>query len=174
MMRTVASLSGGSGIIRKSPRDTYSYSNGTSWERSVDGRTKQNKMRMRPADLRVETIFPPQEYSPEHVDFNKIENRPCIVKSIHRLIFDETIRCRYSRNRGSGCPWGRLKAIEGCTCIYQRINVMLSWETSRLMEKVSKKGSRSRLIDQALKHFIDSIGRRDLRKRIKEGASVRA
>ncbi len=58
--------------------------------------------------------------------------------------------------------------------MYQRINITLPKETIRLMDRVSKKGNRSRLIDDAVKHFIESIGRTNLKKRLKEGAAARA
>ena len=58
--------------------------------------------------------------------------------------------------------------------MHQRINVTLPKETVKLMDRVSKKGDRSRLINEAVKHFIEYVGLINLRKRLKEGASSRA
>jgi CopG family transcriptional regulator/antitoxin EndoAI len=58
--------------------------------------------------------------------------------------------------------------------MYQRINVTLPKQTIKLIDRVSKKGNRSRLIDEAVKHFIASVSRANLEKRLKEGALIRA
>ena len=58
--------------------------------------------------------------------------------------------------------------------MYQRINVTLPKQTVKLIDRVSKKGNRSRLIDEAVKHFIATVSRANLQKRIKEGALARA
>jgi metal-responsive CopG/Arc/MetJ family transcriptional regulator len=60
------------------------------------------------------------------------------------------------------------------TSMHQRINVTLPKETIKLMDRVSKKGDRSRLINEAVRHFIETVGLTNLRKRLKEGASARA
>jgi CopG family transcriptional regulator/antitoxin EndoAI len=56
------------------------------------------------------------------------------------------------------------------TAVNQRINVSLPEETLRLLDRVAGKGDRSRLIDEAVRYYIDEKGRRELRKRLKEGA----
>ena len=56
----------------------------------------------------------------------------------------------------------------------QRINVSLPEETLRLLDRVAGKGDRSRLIDQAVRYYIDQKGRRELKKRLQEGAIRRA
>jgi CopG family transcriptional regulator / antitoxin EndoAI len=56
----------------------------------------------------------------------------------------------------------------------RRINVMLPEETVRLIDRVSEKGNRSRLIDEAIKRYVAEIGRAKLRKLLKEGALRRA
>ena len=56
----------------------------------------------------------------------------------------------------------------------QRINVSLPEETLRLLDRVAGKGDRSRLIDQAVRYYIDQQGRSELKKRLKEGAIRRA
>ena len=56
----------------------------------------------------------------------------------------------------------------------QRINVSLPEETLRLLDRVAGKGDRSRLIDQAVRYYIDQQGRSKLKKRLQEGAIRRA
>jgi CopG family transcriptional regulator / antitoxin EndoAI len=60
------------------------------------------------------------------------------------------------------------------TAVNQRINVSLPEETLRLLDRVAGKGDRSRFIDQAVRYYIDDKGRKDLKKRLKEGAQRRA
>ncbi len=57
---------------------------------------------------------------------------------------------------------------------YRRINISLPEETYQLLGQASKKGNRSRLIDQAVRHYVGSLGRTKLRAAIKEGAIKRA
>ena len=56
----------------------------------------------------------------------------------------------------------------------KRLNIMLPEETIQMIDRVTAKGGRSRLIDQAVKHYIHSFGRKTLRRRLKEGAELRA
>lgn len=58
--------------------------------------------------------------------------------------------------------------------MHRRINVTLPEETIKLMERVSRKGSRSRLVDLAIKRYVAETGRANLRKKLKEGALRRA
>ena len=58
--------------------------------------------------------------------------------------------------------------------MHQRINVSLPEETLRLLDRVAGKGDRSRFIDEAVRYYIDEQGRRELKKRLKEGAIRRA
>jgi len=55
-----------------------------------------------------------------------------------------------------------------------RINVTLPEETLRLIDHVSEKGERSRLINEAVKHYIQETGRANLRELLKKGAQHRA
>jgi CopG family transcriptional regulator/antitoxin EndoAI len=55
------------------------------------------------------------------------------------------------------------------SAMHLRINVTLPEETVRLLDRVSPKGGRSRLIDRALRHFIQTTGRRRLRERLMKG-----
>jgi CopG family transcriptional regulator/antitoxin EndoAI len=52
----------------------------------------------------------------------------------------------------------------------KRINITLPEETVRLLDRVARKGSRSRLIDRAVRRYVAEVGRANLRKRLKEGA----
>lgn len=56
----------------------------------------------------------------------------------------------------------------------KRINVMLPEETLRLLAKVASKGERSRLIDAAVRHYVGTKGRKNLKKLLQEGAAMRA
>lgn len=58
--------------------------------------------------------------------------------------------------------------------MHQRLNITLPEDTVRLLDRVASKGDRSRLIAEAVKHYIESVGRANLRKRLKEGATRRA
>jgi CopG family transcriptional regulator/antitoxin EndoAI len=54
--------------------------------------------------------------------------------------------------------------------MHKRINISLPEETIRLMDRVADKGDRSRLIDRAVRHYVESVGRENLRRQMKEGA----
>lgn len=56
----------------------------------------------------------------------------------------------------------------------KRLNITLPEQTVRLMDRVAGKGQRSRLITQAVHRYIEEKGRASLRKRLEEGARVRA
>ena len=56
----------------------------------------------------------------------------------------------------------------------RRINITLPGETIRLMDRVSSKGDRSRLIDTAVKRYVSQLRRAKLKKQLKEGALRRA
>ncbi len=58
--------------------------------------------------------------------------------------------------------------------MHRRINITLPEETVRLIDRVSKKGDRSRLIDKAVKRYVSDARRATLRKRLKQGALRRA
>lgn len=52
----------------------------------------------------------------------------------------------------------------------KRINISLPEEVVRVIDRVAKKGERSRFISQAVRYYVDDFGRANLRKRLKEGA----
>ena len=58
--------------------------------------------------------------------------------------------------------------------MHKRINVTLPEATVKLIDGVAKKGDRSRFINQAVKHYVEDVGRDNLRRRLKDGAIARA
>lgn len=54
--------------------------------------------------------------------------------------------------------------------MHRRINITLPEETVDWLDRVAHRGERSHLIDQAIRHFGESLGRAQLRKRLKESA----
>jgi CopG family transcriptional regulator / antitoxin EndoAI len=62
----------------------------------------------------------------------------------------------------------------GLTTMHRRINITLPEETLALIDRVAKLGDRSRFIDEAVKHYVQEVGRGKLRKQLQEGALRRA
>ncbi len=60
------------------------------------------------------------------------------------------------------------------TKVHQRINITLPSETLGLLDRLAEKGERSRLIDEAVRFYVQEIGRAKLRKQLKAGAVERA
>jgi CopG family transcriptional regulator/antitoxin EndoAI len=56
----------------------------------------------------------------------------------------------------------------------KRINVILPEETLSMLDRVAEKGERSRVIDLALKFYIEKKGRSNLKARLKEGYRARS
>ena len=56
----------------------------------------------------------------------------------------------------------------------KRINISLPVETLRLLDRVSPRGHRSRLIDDAVRHYVKEKGRRMLMQQLAAGAKARA
>jgi transposase len=56
----------------------------------------------------------------------------------------------------------------------KRINISLPEETIALIDRMIEHGDRSRLIDEAVRRYIQETGKANLRKRLKEGAIRRA
>src|SRR5229473_83098 len=63
---------------------------------------------------------------------------------------------------------------QSSTATRQRINITLPEDTLRLLDRVAPKGDRSRVIDAAVRHFVETRGKANLRKQIEEGARRRA
>lgn len=55
--------------------------------------------------------------------------------------------------------------------MYKRINVTLPEDTVRIIDRVAKKGERSRFIAEAIKHYAQAMTRASLRKKLKEEAT---
>ena len=58
--------------------------------------------------------------------------------------------------------------------MHQRINITLPKETIRMIDRIAMKGNRSALIDRAIRAYVRSVGRKNLKKLLSEGARVRA
>ena len=56
----------------------------------------------------------------------------------------------------------------------KRINVILPTTTVAVLDRVATKGSRSALIDRAIRHYVETQGRQNLRERLKQEALVNA
>ena len=56
----------------------------------------------------------------------------------------------------------------------RRINITLPEETLALLDGVAKKGGRSRLIDEAVRFYVDHESRGNLRTQLAEGYERRA
>ena len=56
----------------------------------------------------------------------------------------------------------------------RRINITLPDETLELLDRVAKKGERSRLIDEAVRFYVARMTRANLRKQLAEGYKRRA
>lgn len=56
----------------------------------------------------------------------------------------------------------------------KRINVTLPEETLGLIDRVVQPGQRSRLINEAVQHYVEAKGRANLREQLREGAVRRA
>ena len=58
--------------------------------------------------------------------------------------------------------------------MHRRLNITLPEKTVRLIDRVAKKGDRSRFIAEAVERYVAEIGIANLRKQLKEGALRRA
>ena len=58
--------------------------------------------------------------------------------------------------------------------MHRRINITIPEETIRLIDQVAAKGDRSFLIAEAVRHYVASVGKTRLRRRLKEGAQRRS
>lgn len=54
--------------------------------------------------------------------------------------------------------------------MHQRIHITLPQETLRLIDRVTKRGNRSQFINKAVRYYIKTIGRENLRKKLEEEA----
>ena len=58
--------------------------------------------------------------------------------------------------------------------MHKRVNITLAEETIRLIDRSANHGNRSRFIDEAVRYFVRSHGRTQLRRLLEEGAERRA
>ena len=56
----------------------------------------------------------------------------------------------------------------------KRINIVLPDETVAVLGRVAAKGARSRFIDQAVRHFVETQGKQTLREQLKAGYCANA
>lgn len=56
----------------------------------------------------------------------------------------------------------------------KRINVMLPDETLAVLDRVTRRGSRSRFVSRAVLHYVRSHGKQNLRERLKAGYQAHA
>ena len=67
----------------------------------------------------------------------------------------------------------RAPRTEGCA-LYRRVNITLPEETLELLDRATQGRNRSRLIDRAVRHYLETFGRAKLREKLKEGYLRRA
>ena len=60
------------------------------------------------------------------------------------------------------------------TKTHKRINISLPEDTLNLIDRIAEKGERSRLIDEAVRFYMEQKGRNNLKALLKEGAIARA
>lgn len=53
--------------------------------------------------------------------------------------------------------------------MYRRVNITLPEETLRLLDRVVKKGDRSRVIAEAVRRYVKDVGKANLRRQLREG-----
>jgi CopG family transcriptional regulator / antitoxin EndoAI len=53
------------------------------------------------------------------------------------------------------------------TCMSKRINIVLPDKTVAVLDRVATKGNRSRFIDRAVLHLVETVGKANLRERLK-------
>lgn len=56
----------------------------------------------------------------------------------------------------------------------RRINIVLPDQTLRMIDRIAPKGGRSRFIDEAVRSYVDTVGRAKLRGLLAEGGRQRA
>ena|SRR5437868_6520078 len=56
----------------------------------------------------------------------------------------------------------------------KRINIILPEKTVNVLDRVTTRGNRSRFIDRAVLHYIESQGRQSLREQLKAGYRANA
>ncbi|MBF0119159.1 MAG: hypothetical protein HQK79_10025 [Desulfobacterales bacterium] len=57
--------------------------------------------------------------------------------------------------------------------MYQKINITLPEQTVHLIEQMTNKSNRSSFIDEAVKYYMEHVGKIKLREQLKQGAIKR-
>lgn len=60
------------------------------------------------------------------------------------------------------------------TDTYKRVNITLPNKTIKLLDSVTDKGERSSFVDRAVHFYIEEVGRANLNKQLREGATERS
>jgi len=68
----------------------------------------------------------------------------------------------------------QMLSFEQRTVMSRRINVILPDATVAVLDRVARKGNRSRLISQAVLHYVRAQGAENLKERLKQGALANA
>ena len=58
--------------------------------------------------------------------------------------------------------------------MYHKMNITLSDQTAHLLEQLTDRMSKKRFIEDAVKYYIDHIGKSKIREQLKQGARERA
>jgi len=56
----------------------------------------------------------------------------------------------------------------------KRINIVLPDTTIKVLDRLAPKGDRSRFISQAVLHYVESVGKQNLREQLKAGYKANA
>jgi CopG family transcriptional regulator/antitoxin EndoAI len=56
----------------------------------------------------------------------------------------------------------------------KRINIVLPDTTVKVLDRVAPKGDRSRFISHAVLHYVETVGKRSLKERLKAGYQANA
>jgi CopG family transcriptional regulator/antitoxin EndoAI len=56
----------------------------------------------------------------------------------------------------------------------KRINIILPDQTVAVLDRVAPRGARSRFIDRAVRHYVETQGRQSLREQLKAGYRANA
>jgi len=59
---------------------------------------------------------------------------------------------------------------KGIAKTHKRVNITLPDETLQLLDRITERGERSRLIDEAVRFYAKEIGKSRLRRQLTEGA----
>ena len=58
--------------------------------------------------------------------------------------------------------------------MYHKMNITLSNHTAYLLEQLTDRASKKRFIEEAVKYYIDHVGRKKIREQLQQGATKRA